>query len=870
MISTLAFLFPHTALGKITLYPLSREFGEAWSRLPTYGDAKNGKQRRPPYAGLASALSAASGQPVVLMPHSYEPVDDDLAHPAVAVTTQPFDQWTLTTAVSAWERCVRKGDNVNTLAPLLAEAEVERPALSSYVRGSEDGTPHAPGWFYRVAAWNFAARLARNTLPLPGGSRRRHIRWRMDTQGSLISWDDVTVRSTKSPRRTGYALHKLDFRVVTQPGEPHFALHVLPTFSRLATHWASTRTAFVEHASNKDTLLRMPIGHTKNGDGQWVPYARNYAAEVLEACGMEFATWPTNEDLAALRGQMRTLVPAPTTHVLGKGVGTRFNKILADHIKETIKRPTITQVTFDPTPTALTRPTKGSITREELDHALTATGHDTVRIIAFYNDGTTRRRMADALAPYTDTPHQPLDCSDYTDHRVSGRLLVRFHRLRAIDRPDQVDWESELEFLDQFDDEALNGAWVETIWNPKPTKREREAGQHRHDHKRDLRRALYERNMVSQFLARQPEPEPDDEPEPVTEAIVGEEAETEADTPKDYKAVNALRDLLFRLGCVDDRLRHVTNLSDEPILVGIHLRQQRISNRRPGAADRTQMVEVLTALHTSDDPAVPWHLTSYDHNRHDWLPQAAAEAAFGRGTIGRNGHARHEEGALLARQHIESALKVLPCDRPLIILVDTEACRTIWPGLQNVRLGNGPLPGDDLRSPTRPVAVVAINTSYGEVPTPVENTASPRKNPKRPPKPKDLLYRRTTSTGTTSWYIAQASRTYEGYGQEGSIGGLHTRFTLPQDDWALQRKDWHSFTATQISVPHPGTWDPEQLAGVAAQLCHQSLAWDARTRHPVPLHIAAAMDRAHPEYRGPSIEPLAAAAGDEGEIQPTS
>ncbi|MEU3317393.1 RNaseH domain-containing protein [Streptomyces sp. NPDC006662] len=54
--------------------------------------------------------------------------------------------------------------------------------------------------------------------------------------------------------------------------------------------------------------------------------------------------------------------------------------------------------------------------------------------------------------------------------------------------------------------------------------------------------------------------------------------------------------------------------------------------------------------------------------------------------------------------------------------------------------------------------------------------------------------------------------------------------------------------------PNPGR-DPEQLAALAAQLCHQSLAWDARTRHPFPLHVAGAMDRAHPEYRSPSIEP---------------
>ncbi|MEU7183570.1 MULTISPECIES: RNaseH domain-containing protein [Streptomyces] len=94
----------------------------------------------------------------------------------------------------------------------------------------------------------------------------------------------------------------------------------------------------------------------------------------------------------------------------------------------------------------------------------------------------------------------------------------------------------------------------------------------------------------------------------------------------------------------------------------------------------------------------------------------------------------------------------------------------------------------------------------------------------------------------------------DGFGNAGSIGGVHTRFTLPKDDWALQRKDWHSFTATQITIPHDGKRDPQQLAALTAQLCHQSLAWDARTRHPVPLHVAGAMDRAHPEYRGPSME----------------
>jgi hypothetical protein len=175
-----------------------------------------------------------------------------------------------------------------------------------------------------------------------------------------------------------------------------------------------------------------------------------------------------------------------------------------------------------------------------------------------------------------------------------------------------------------------------------------------------------------------------------------------------------------------------------------------------------------------------------------------------------------------------------------------------------VNFGTGPLPGDDLRTQERSIAVVAINTSYGEVPTPVENAASNRRTSKRPPKPQNQLYKRTTSAGVTSWYAAQASRIYEGFGSAGSIGGVYTRFTLPVQEEALQRKDWHSFTAVQISVPHAGGRDPEQLAALAAQLCHQSLAWDARTRHPVPLHVAGALDRSHPEYRGPSLEALMA------------
>ncbi|GAB3971041.1 hypothetical protein GCM10029978_045480 [Actinoallomurus acanthiterrae] len=847
MLTTLAFLFPHTALGTVTIYPLEEDFGRAWRNLPGYSDGGTSRPRRPAYAALATALSAVSGQPVILMPDSYQPVDDELACPAVAITTRPFDPDVLKTAVQAWERRITGDDAADTLSPILSRAQIQARQLADYVRGSQQGRPHAPQWFYRVAAWSFAERLARAPMTIPNGNQPLNVRWRMDTRGSLLSWDHLAERSINRQRDTGYSIHKLDFRVITLPGEPLFAVHVLPTFSRLATHWARTRTAFI--ARGKDIILRLPVGHRPTGDGAWQAYVRNYAAEVVEACGMEVIDLPTNDELQAMNGPVRVLVPGPCQHPLGKGVGTRFNKILAEHITQTVRRPKIQQVAYARTPIKLERPVKGPIARTDIDQAVLTTGHKRARIIVLYSDGTTRRRIATTLAQYATTPDTPIDCSDRQDHPLTDRLVVHFRRVPAIDSANPVDWNAELQFIDHLDNEdTLNGAWVETIWNPKPTKKQRERDGARHDHKRDLRRALYNRGIVSQFLARQATTESTDEPN--TPEGVGDVASE----PTDHKALSAMRDLLFRLGVVDNRLSHVTQLGGRPILVGIHLRQQRVSDKKPGGADRTQMVEVLTAVHTASAPGEPWRVTTYDHHSHDWLPQAQAEPAFGCGPIGRNGHARHQDGALLVREHIESALRLLPADRPIIIFLDAEACRTIWPGLQHTKLGDGPLPGDSLLPADRSVSVVTINTSYGEVPTPVEDTTRRRTTLKRPAKPQDYLYHRTTSTGVTSWYIAQASRAYTGYGQDGSIGGLYTRFTIPTEQHALLRKDWHSFTATHITVPRATGYAPEDLAALAARLCHQTLAWDARTRHSVPLHIAGAVDRSHPEYRGPSID----------------
>ncbi|MFD7907487.1 RNaseH domain-containing protein [Kitasatospora sp. NPDC059747] len=914
MLNTLAFTMDPKKLGKVVLYALSEDFAQAWSLLPSYRDYEGAKPVRPAYASLATALSAVTNQPVVIMPDTLGKPDDETRTPTMLATTKIIEPRLLSRAVRAWERHIRKDDDANTLAPLLDQCTPTRANLASFIDQATTGRPRAPQWFFRVAAWNIAAELARHPLPLPlphrpspaappeeGGLadepdgqqpepsdgaegdqpiKQPQLTWLMDTNGSLLGWNHLLTNTAGRRRTEGVAMHKLDFRVITLPGEPLITVHVLPTFSRLATHWAGTRTAFV-HRGTK-TILRVPVGHRRTEEG-WEPYIRGFAARVVGSCDLKPVTLCDNEGLSHKNRPIRVLIPGPTEHPLGKGTGTRFNFALARHI-DTVLGPRLglRQVSYVRTERQVARNAKGRVLREDLDHALAGTGHDHIRILALYDREHTRRRMIEALVPYTDSPDLVDDWEDESDCKLTACTSVWFRRLPALVASSRPDWNRELAFLDALPGPALNGVWVETVWNPKKSSR-RDRGAD-YDPKRDLRRHFHQRGMVSQFIAfKEPpkakeeaaretattvpaaEPEPlDSVPGPATETLENETADldgTEADKsgrprgPRlDFPAVNGLRDLLLRLGAVDRRLADAVPLDHPAVLVGLHLRQQRASTRTIGSADQTQMVEVLTALHTHPDPTVPWRLEMYSRRLHAWLPIAEAESSFGAGPIGVAGHARHEDGARLVREEIRSALRVLPGVAPVVIFTDAEACRTIWPGLQNARLGHGPLPGDSLREDGRAAADVCINTSYGEVPTPIDRVGRRRPDPHKPAAPDEWLYRRTTTAGVTSWYLAQTSRTYNGFGQTGTNGSQHTRFTIPEAlNAQLLAKDWSSFTAIQITVPAAGPYVPETLAALTAALCHQSLAWDSRTRHPVALHIAGSVDRNHAEYRGATL-----------------
>ncbi|WP_237533725.1 RNaseH domain-containing protein [Streptomyces sp. SID685] len=70
------------------------------------------------------------------------------------------------------------------------------------------------------------------------------------------------------------------------------------------------------------------------------------------------------------------------------------------------------------------------------------------------------------------------------------------------------------------------------------------------------------------------------------------------------------------------------------------------------------------------------------------------------------------------------------------------------------------------------------------------------------------------------------------------------------DDKEQQAETWYNLTATEIAViHHPDNAKALPYALTTARLCNHALAWEHRTRHPLPIHAAIQMDKNHPEYR---------------------
>jgi RNaseH domain of pPIWI_RE/pPIWI_RE module N-terminal domain/MID domain of pPIWI_RE len=830
MLITLAYRLPRDrarqVLGTVTAYPLTREFSDAWDKLPA---GENGKQPR--YSSLATGLCAATAQPVRLFgERDLAQGELDAGSRMLLLSSHPFD-YRLPVAVTTWERCIRGDLPVPTLAPLLPLPEPARP-LASYVTFRPGACPEAPNWVFRTAAWQLMSSLARTRLRIDG---RQPLTLHMDTDGSLLAWE--TSDLITNPAGTAFGMARITARLVTSPGTGDLVVCFSAHLSRISGTWAKVKNTWIARDTPGAPLLRLPVRHRRrpNTDplaetNPWRHLLSRGIPDIIEACELEPITLPDN--LPPSPGSVRPQAPGNLRHSLGTGLGARFMLRLHEHITACL--PDLEPLSLEPDKTITLAkrdpdPVLGDI-------AIGSTGYRHLTIACLYATSGARDRMLGALQSLIG--QQLMSLPDGELHPVTDRIAVIAFHLPEMLAHGQVNRAAHLARLlaspgikPESDD--LTCAWIETEYHPDvPIDRAADA-------KPQLRRILAHRQIPSQFLATEP-----------LQLPKGARPRTEA--ARSHAARSALHDLLRIAGILDDRIPQAVTGSklrhplDRPaLLVGIHARRQQTGND-----DDKPLVLVLTAIRATPDPDVPWQALMYSEKQHGWLRHAAGVADFHSGKIGDPMLGRTEEKAARTRNRVDKRLVQLAADHPdlpLVIFTDGPSTRTIWPGLQDRHFGTGTMPGDTLCAAGHDVAVVRSNHS-GEIGRPVtrHGEGTTPADPLQPAAPGRRVYQRT-DTRQPVWLFAGISRTYGAKG--GAIGAQYTRWTLPDGLSGKLRKPWHSYTATEIAVPYAGIWDPAALAALTARLSEQPISWDGRVVYATPLHLAVTADKDHPDYR---------------------
>ncbi len=443
--------------------------------------------------------------------------------------------------------------------------------------------------------------------------------------------------------------------------------------------------------------------------------------------------------------------------------------------------------------------------------------------------------MIDALATYSTTGDHPLaGVADDRPVQLTSRLTVVLHQAESLLTHGPATRSlHDIPWLDAPENTAVV-ALAETWWDPEDPPKD--------DAKHPVRRLLADLGIVVQFINSNWTL-----PKPRKRTIKGVVRVT---TPKDEPSIAAVRDLLRQAGVIDNRLAVATAqsrlegcLDRDATLVGIHVRQH---TPRKSSGAKTRLVIRLVALHASPDPNQPWRIETYSDHHQAWAPYRIGNAAYHNGDLGTTKLSREYKHLQDIRDLVDEALTAGKFDRnkPLVIFVDAQGCKGIWPGLNDASFGRGLLPGATLGHPD--IAVVRC-ANGARVAQPTHRGHGTRNDdPNHPDLPRSTLYEHDEH-GTRSWLLAQPSRTYRSGQISARAGAAYTRWTVPADKLSLTGKDWHGLTAIEIAIANSGSWPERRLAALTARLCQQAVSWDDRTQSPTPLHLAERPDLDHPQ-----------------------
>jgi len=803
-------------LGTVVAYPLTEDFSSAWDTLP-----KAWGQRQPRYSALATGLIAATGRPVKLFgEHELGEDEQEAGSRMLLLTSDAAFDHRLRVAVRAWERHLRDGKGTPLLADLLPAPEQAR-SFEDFVRYRPGQVPTMPGWVFRTAEWQVMRRLAAASLRVDD---RRFVTLRMDTDGSLLAWspDDLIVNRSG----TAFSMTRVTARLTTQPGVEDPVLCFDAHLSRISPQGDWAKNVWIDRGDDGTPVLRLPIRRYKDKESdKWRSRLEPAIASILEACQLSALDIP--EELPDRPGAIRPLLATTRFHALGSGPGPRFMMRLHEHISRTL--PALSPLVYEVDKRIKLAPRVTRYVPDGLPSAAVGpSGFERATLACVYATPEARDRMLAELSelaghPVKARPGEPavavndrLDViARYCPELLGHATVNRAAHLTSLDLPSK--------------DGQLVAAWLETEYHAEAETPELDAKPH-------LRRLLGHLGIPVQFLATEP-------------TVLPPKVTPRSEDTKKHAARAALRDLLRAAGILDDRLLGALTaqgLRRPTWLTGIHVRRQQTKDTG------TPLALTMVALYVDPDDLANCEVLMYSDRRSAWVQSAQGIADFHSGAIGTTRFGRTEEKAELTRDVVEARLAALHALRsattPMVIFTDAQETRSIWPGLQNVQLGDGNLPAETLRAKGLDVAVVRLNTQIDEIGRPVtrrEKANMPR-DPEKPAAPDRKVYR-LADGDERRWFFAGRSASIKAKG--GDRGAFYTRWTLPSELLSQLTVPWHSYTAKEIVIVHPGEWVPEQLAGITASLCEQAVSWDDRTQLPVPLHFATAIDEDHPDFR---------------------
>ncbi|MFM9444315.1 RNaseH domain-containing protein [Streptomyces acidiscabies] len=807
-------------LGTITAYPLTEEFEAAWESLP-----KREGQRRPRYSALATGLVAATGRPVRLFgEHDLAEKEQRAGSRVLLLTSDSAFDHRLRVAVRAWERYIRDGKGTAALAGLLPDPEQARP-FADFVTFRAGEVPVMPGWVFRTAEWQVMRKLADAPFRVDG---RPPVTLSMDTDGALLAWDGDDLIVNRAG--TAFSLHKVTARVTTRVGIEDPVLCFDANLSRISPKGDWAKNVWVDRGLEGTPILRLPLRRSLDKEADtWRRYFDPAIAKILEACQLEALEFP--DKLPDVPGAIRPQMASSRFHALGSGPGPRFMMRLHEHIVRTL--PALVPLSYEADKRIRLAPRVTKYAPDGLPSAAVGpSGFERVTLACVYRTPKGYERMLAELAELTGRLVNPEPGGPAIS--VNARLDVIARYCPGLLDHDTVNRAAFLKSLDlPSGKDDLVAAWLETEYHPDAPRPELDAKPH-------LRRLLGHLGVPTQFLASEP-------------AVLPLKTTPPSSETKKHAARAALRDLLRAAGVLDGRLLDAVAAGGRPnvltrkvLLVGIHARRQQTGE------EGTPLILTMVAVYVDPDDLANCRLLVYSDRRKTWASGARGVADFHAGAIGTARFGRTGEKAELTRAVVEARLADLlalqPDGTPMVVFVDTLETRTIWPGLQNIRLDKGPLPGDTLRNKDADVAIVRLNTNISEIGRPVtrREKANMPSDPNKPAAPERKVYRLAEGE-RHCWLFAGRSVSIKAKG--GDRGALYTRWTLPAGLTSQVTVPWHSYTGKEIVVVSPGSWAPEQLASLTASLCEQAISWDDRTQMPVPLHIATVIDEDHPDYR---------------------